>query len=358
MTELALRIAINLMGAYAVLIFALFSAAFYRGWHWRRKFNLSQKLTPEIRACLADYLAGNDDLKPLEKYLAISRSDVGQTILSFQNAVAGSARDRLCNLTLNLDLLDEWRRANQSRDIKKRRAAFAGIAFASAYPPCRRAVGDVLTNALENSDQEVRLMAAQALARYGESTEVDMVFHMATRENLLTRVLVAGPIRPHAMELARNAIPRALQSEDAGQILATLEIIVAWERALPLSGIDKLILHQDKAIRLEALRAAPLVISSPENEAAVLQSLEDADPEIAMAAAAAAGRLRIAAAPPLLAKCCRSGNAALARTAATALSALPQVGMLALMELAESDDSGAASAAAEALALDRKARGL
>jgi HEAT repeat protein len=255
-----------------------------------------------------------------------------------------------------LELLDEWRRANRSRDIKKRRAAFAGIAFASAYLPCRRAVGDVLTNALENPDREVRLLAAQALARYGDEIEVDMVFHMATRENLLTRVLIAGPIRSHAMDLVKKAIPKALQADDPAEILATLEIIVAWERALPLTGLDRLILYSNKPVRAAALRAVPLVIGTPEAQAAILQSLADPDPDIAIAAASAAGRMRLPGAPPLLAKCCKSGNAALARTAASALLSFPQEGPPALMELEKSEDPGASAAASEALAATHKTR--
>src|SRR6202042_3256188 len=101
-----------------------------------------------------------------------------------------------------------------------RRAAFAGIAFACAYEPCRRAVGSLLGDALEDPDREVRVCVAQALARFGSAAEIDRVFAMAIRTDLATRVQVAGPLRSHALELARGAVAEALRSDHAPQILA------------------------------------------------------------------------------------------------------------------------------------------
>ena len=358
MTEAALRVAILLMGAYALVIVGLFAAALFRGWRWKRKTRLTARLLPEIRAALVDYLAGSDDLTQLRRFLKISRRDVLKAILSFQDSVAGTARDRLCALALDLDLLEKWRRAFQSRDLARRRAATAGVAFVCAYEPCRREVGEVLlADALEDPDPEVRVRVAQALAQFGSPAEIEKVFRMAIRSNLVTRVSVAGPLRAHALELSRGVVTEALQSDNAPQILGALEMVVAWERAVPLVRLDQMMQHRERAIRLLALRAVPLVASSRENDSAVMQLLVDQDHEIAMAAAAVAGRLHIVAAVPLLARCFRAGNAALARTAAAALAAMPPQGWKALEELAASENPMVRSAAAEALAHVRAAKG-
>jgi HEAT repeat protein len=349
-TGTALRIVVCLMGVYAIVIAGLFGAAFLRGRRWQKKARLTAELLPKIRSALVDYLSGNDDLAPLRRFLTISRSDVTSAMLAFQDAVAGSARDRLCALALRLELLDEWRRAIRSRDVTERRAAYAGIAFACAYEPCRHAAGDILVDALEDPDPEVRVCAAKALARFGAPAEVELVFRMAIRGDLMTRILVSGPLRSHALELSRSAVMEALHSDNAAQIVATLEMVVAWERALPLDGLAEMMRHRAPAIRIQALRAAPLAPASRENELAVMQLLADPDAEVAMAAASAAGRLRILAALPLLAQCCRSGNAALARTAAAAMTALPPQGWKTLEELATGEDVAAGAAAAEALA--------
>jgi hypothetical protein len=337
------------MGFYAFIIFSLFGAALIRGLRWKKLTRRTAVLLPQIRASLVDYLAGKEDLEPLRRFLRVSRSDVLNAILSFQNAVSGTARDRLCGLALDLDLLDEWRREIRSRDVARRRAAFAVISFVYAYEPCRRAVGDLLADSLEDRDWEVRVCSAQALARFGSPAEVVAIFRMAARENLLTRILLAEPLRPHALELSTATVPDELRSGDVARILATLQIVVAWERALPLSGVGELMLHPDREVRIQALRAAPLVSASRENESAVMQSLADPDPEIAMAAAAVVGRLRIKAAIPSLVQCLSGGNPPLARTAAAALAALPPQGWQTLEELAARGDPTTVNLAADVL---------
>jgi HEAT repeat protein len=349
MTETVLRAAAVLMGVYAVVIFALFGAALIRGLRWKEQTRQTAALLPQIRGALVDYLAGKDDLEPLRRFLKMGRADVLTAILSFQNAVSGSARDRLCGLALDLELLFEWRHEIRSRDVARRRAAFAVISFVYAFEPCRRAVGDLLADSLEDRDWEVRVCSAQALARFGSPAEVVVVFRIAAGESLLTRILLAGPLRSHALELSIAAVPDELRSGDVARILATLQIVVAWERALPLSGLDELMLHPEREIRIQALRVAPLVTASRENESAVMQSLADPDPEVAMAAAAVVGRLRIKAAIPLLVQCLSGGNAALARTAAAALAALPPQGWQTLEELAAGGDPTTVSLAADVL---------
>jgi HEAT repeat protein len=185
----------------------------------------------------------------------------------------------------------------------------------------------VLEGALEDRDREMSITAAQSLARFEDSRTAARVFDMATRETLLGRILLAGPLRPHAQDLCQTAVAAAFEAPEPERVLAALQIVAAWERALPLPGLEKLLLHNDRAVRLQALRVVALSLPTPGVETAVAQCLSDDDAEIASAAAQVAGRLRLHSTLPLLEKHARSGNPALANEAATAIAALkpPQV---------------------------------
>jgi HEAT repeat protein len=349
MTEYALRVALQLLGGYTLVIVALFLAALIRGWRWKRASKRSTRLRPQIQAALIDYAAGSDDLTRLRELTAESRADVAKGILDLQAAISGAARDRVCGLTLDLALVHNWREQIRSRDPVKRREAYSALAMLCASEPVRRVAGETVEKALDDPDHDVRLYAAQSIGQFGDPEQVERVFHFALDENLLGRALLAGPMRSHALDLCQKAIPEALASGDRERILSMLELAVAWERAIPLLGLHRLIDAGERDIRIQALRTAPLAIPEAEDENAILRALTDPDTEIAMAAAAAAGRRRLESALPSLARCLRNGNTALARTAAGALLALPPKGVATLIELSTSADEITANAALEAL---------
>jgi HEAT repeat protein len=351
----ALQAVAFLMGGFAAVIVAMFEMALIRGRRRRRRIEAAAAIMPEIRQTLVAYLAGNNDVERLRHFRKTARSELSSAILSYRDSVAGSARDRLCDLTMQVGLLHEWREDMHQRDQRRRREVFSAMAFVSAFEPCRRVTEIILTEALDQPDREARFIAAQALALYGEPAIIPRIFEMATRETLLGRILLAEQLRPHALELCRQALPDALQSQDPERVLGALEIIVAWERALALPGLEIHMEHPQRLIRIAALRAAPLVLPSPELEAGVTRCLADPDAEVAMAAVAAAARLRIQAALPLLARCLRTGDAPLARTAAGALASLPPQGWKTLQEFAGGKEALAASAASEALGRIRTA---
>jgi hypothetical protein len=343
------------MVGFAILIVALFEVALLRGRRRRRSLEAFARVMPQINATLVAYLAGNNDLGALRQFQKTVPHDLVEAILAYRNSVAGSARDRLCDLTLQLGLLHAWREDVRSRDPRRRRDAFSALAFVSAYEPCRRVTAIILAEALHHPDRDIRVIAAQALALSGDAEAAVQVFDMATRETLLGRILLAEQLRPHALELCREALPGALNSEEPKRVLGALEIVVAWERALPLPGIELQLDRPERLIRIAALRAAPLALRSRELESAVMRRLADPDCEVAMAAVIAAARLRIADALPSLARCLRTGDPALARTAAAALASMPPRGWQALQELAGSAEPIASSAAAEVWARVRAA---
>jgi HEAT repeat protein len=85
-------------------------------------------------------------------------------------------------------------------------------------------------------------------------------------------------------------------------------------------------------VRVQALRALPLVAAAPENPAAVVRAISDDDHEVAREAIATAGRLHLEESLPALARCLRSGVPELSGAAADALAAIPPAGWEILSE--------------------------
>ena len=155
--------------------------------------------------------------------------------------MGGSARDRLCDLALEFSLVHDWCHDAGSKDQLVRRKAYARLSFVCAYEPCRRVAGDLLLQALEDGDPEVRLPAARALVQSGTIDELGQVFRLAVSQSLLIRILLAEDLRRHATELCERAVPEVLAGDKPKQAVAALQILVAWERALPLPDLHKLL---------------------------------------------------------------------------------------------------------------------
>jgi len=346
-----------IMAGYALWVFGMFAAAMVRSLSWRRREQLSQTLLPEIRDALVDYLAGSDDRSKIRGFVKRSRRDVGDAMLGFQATVGGGARDRLCELALEQALVHDWCQDGHSKDRIRRRVAFERLSFVCSYEPCRRVAGDLLAQALEDEDSEVRFSAALAVLQSGGPEDIERVFELALTHDLLARILLAEELRRHVSLLCERAIPEVLASEDYDAVLATLEMLVAWERALNLQDLGCVLSHPNRDIRLHALRLTPLVPLTIQTQGAILDSLADPDPEIAIVAANCAGRLRIEAAMPGLARCLRRGQTDLARAAAAALAEMPGRGWTTLQELSASRNPVTAVAASEALSRVRGGAG-
>lgn len=167
---------------------------------------------------------------------------------------------------------------------------------------------------------------------------MEQVFEFAVSQNLLVRILLTDDLRRYALPLCEHAIPEALRSADPPRVLATLEMLVAWERAMPLGDLDELLLHRDREIRICALRLASVTPATASNREAIVRSLVEEDLDVCTGAAFAAGRLQLAEALPLLARCVRRGPAELAQTAADALAGIAPDGREVLRELSRSPE--------------------
>ncbi len=346
MIRLALSIAGCLLGAYALFLTGMFYLLWRKASRRRQSGVDTRHDTPQIRDALVDYLSGSNDQTRIRAFAKQNRTEFVETFLEFHGTVGGSARDRMCDLALELTLVHDWVRDAASKDKVIRRKAYARLSFVCAYEPCRRLAGDLLQQALQDADPEVRLPAARALVQTGTIDELGQVFRLAVSQSLLIRVLLAEDLRRHAPELCEKAIPEILAGSNSKQTVAALQILVAWERALPLSNLHRLLESSNRDIRLEALRLAKLVPLTPENRTCLMRFLREGDDEENTLAALTAGRLRLQEAMPALARCLRTGTSEVAGIAAAALAEMPPTGWQTLQEIAAGSDTAALIAAA------------
>ncbi len=357
MIALELSVVASLLGGFAIWNCGMFAVILLRALKRSKQLRLSEELQPHIREELVARLSGSGDRPELNAFYERSRRDVSEALMSFQGTVSGGALDRLCEIAIDLGLIKDWCADARSRNLLRRRPAFARLAFACAYEPCRRLAGDLLEAALDDTDPEVRFHAWRALARSGTIVEIERLFGASLSQPLLIRILLTEELRRFAVPLCERAVIRALQSDDKARVLACLEILVAWERSVPIPDLRFLIEHSDRRIRIQALRLSPLVPMEPADLHSVMQALLGEDVEAATAAATACGRLQFEQAMPELARCMRSKQPALARAAAGALALMPPRGWTTLREMLASPNPLTAGAAAEALeSAQRRAR--
>jgi HEAT repeat protein len=257
-------------------------------------------------------------------------------------------------LALNLGLVHQWYEDCRAHDLVRRRAAFANLGFASYYEPCRRVAGDMLLRGTKDSDPDVRVSACRGVALSGDEEQIEYLFALAIRADVLARLVLTEDLRRHATSLATGPVREALASGDTALVRATLEILVAWARAIPLEELGEFLDHRDRDIRILAFRLASFVPLSTESRLALLRSLRSADTEIRGLAVVAAGRQKIVEAIPELAICLEREGLEQARQAATALAAMPPDGWQPLQELSANPNPVTALAAGEALARARK----
>jgi hypothetical protein len=353
MIRVELSVAACLLGVYALFLVGMFWVMWMRASARRQREASFQSNVPQIREALVDYLSGSNDQTRIRGFVESNRTELIDALLEFHGTVGGSARDRLCDLALELSLVHDWCHDAASKDQLVRRKAYARLSFVCAYEPCRRLAGDLLLQALKDADPEVRLFAARALVQSGTIDELGQVFLLAVSGSLLIRVLLAEDLRRHATGLCERTIPEVVAGDNLRATVAALQILVAWERAIPLPNLHKLLESQNREVRLEALRLARLVPLTAENRTALLRYLREGDEEENTIAALTAGRLRLQEALPSLARCLRTGTSELAAIAASALAEMPPKGWQTLQQIAAGDDTAALIAAA---ALDRGRR--
>ncbi len=350
----ALHAALLLVGAYILFLFVLLLAVMRRAGALGARRAAAAIIRPKLQASLVEFLAGGTDESLFRSHIRTNPGDIADVILLFQTTVGGSARDRVCALALKLGLVDRWYEESRARDVVRRRTAFASLAFACVYEPCQRVAGDLLIRAVNDGDEEVRLSACRGLALAGDAEHVQDLFALAIQADVLTRVVLTEHLRPHALALCAGPVQEALGSSNPSRVRAALEILVAWERAIPLEKLCDFLEHRDREIRLLAFRLASFVAIDADSRPALLRALADADAGARRLAIVAVGRQKITEAIRALELCLESGSLEESRLAASALAAMPPEGWRVLDEQTASPNASTKLAAEEALARARK----
>jgi HEAT repeat protein len=339
-----------LVGCSEAVILAGLDVALLRSLRRRKRERAIAAVAPQIHALLVDFLSGADKVEELRRFLDRDSAALSEGILLFRGAVAGGAKERLCELTLELGLVRDWCAEARSSSVVNRRAAFARLAFVTSYEPCRRLAGELQAAAIEDPDDDTRISAARGLIQAGAAAMLDSVFEFALSSDPLTRAVLAEDLRIHASELAEQAIPAALSSTDSSIVLSTLEVLSAWQRAVLIPDLPRLLEHPDTAVKLHALGLAPLMPLTPQARSAIVRALDDPDPEVSAAATLGAGRLGLQESLPYLAALAREADAEVARSVTAALAAMPPRGWKALEELSAGLNTVTAHIARAALA--------
>ena len=346
--------AVALVGVHLVFLSMLLGVATIRAGMARARKAASAEIRPALHAALVEFLAGGKDDSIFRDSSRANRADIAESILLFQGTVGGSARDRLCGLALDLGLVQEWCEQGRSRDTVRRRAALANLAFACSYEPCRRVAAELMLDSLHDEDEEVRLSACRGVLLSESAEQIKRLFELALQPNLLTRIVLTEDLRRHALSLAAGPVKAALHSGEAKKARATLDILVAWERAIPVDDLREYLEHRERDIRVLAFRLASFVTLDFESRLALLRSLNDKDAKIRGLAIVAVGRQKMTQAIPELARCLRLEGLQQARQAAAALGDMPPQGWRTLEELSTNPNPVTALAASEALARARR----
>jgi hypothetical protein len=354
MTAAILAAALVLTGLYAYFVLYLFTVALIRRRRYRKSAAAEAAVHAEIADAIVQYASGNHDQLRLRAFAAKHRRQLEECLMQFYASLSGEGRDRLAELALDLTLVHQWCQETASRSVAQRRTALSRLTLVAAYEPARRIASEFLVKGLQDPDHEARLEAARSLVHSSHLPQVVEVFRLAVRQQLLVRAILTEDLRPFALGLCETAIPEALQSDDPARISAALEMVLAWERALPLPDLTPLFSHADPCVRVLALRALPLASATMPALDALVRAIFDPLDEVAAAAAASAGRLKLTAALAPLSQALRKGRVDLARAAAAALAQLPPRGWETLEELSQHSNPITASAAWEALERARK----
>jgi HEAT repeat protein len=349
MTGVVLGAAAAFVGCCEAVVLAWFDIALLRTLRRRRREQAVARIAPEIRRILVDYLSGADKVQDLRRFYNEDAEALAEVLFSFRGAVGGGARERLCELTLELGMVRDWCAEAHTSDLARKREVFARLAFICAYEPCRRLAGDILQAALQEPDDEVRVSAARGLIQSGETETLESIFDFALSSDLLTRAVLAEDLRRHAAQLAERAIPEALSSPENAVVLAGLDVLSAWQRAVVVPELPRLLEHPDRAVRLRALGLAPMVPQTPEGRAAILRAIAESDPEVSGAAALSAGRLRMEESLPHLAALMQGEGVEVARRAAAAMAQMPPRGWKVLEEMTAGPNKVTAEVARAAL---------
>jgi hypothetical protein len=269
-------------------------------------------ISPEIRETLAAVAAGDGDRERL-KWLAQQYPRPFEIIFTeFLSSFGGQINTELRTLAAELGLAQRWRNGTRSRNFLVQKIALANLGrIGEAIDP----------KLLQHPVEQTRIEAACAWLASGSADAPAEVFRMLPDQSLLGRILLADSLRPFATEICERYLADGIRSADPRRARASVDLLRAWERWIPIEGFAKLVAGRDLDLRLAALPALRYA-SATEQEAApeIFALLEFPDERAHAPAARAASDLGISASIPLLLNQLRTAGPIPALAAAKALA--------------------------------------
>jgi hypothetical protein len=313
------------------------------------------RLMPHIREELARHATGSPVGNDARRRLAILfrryPEELETGLAEFLHVVKGVDHQRLGDLALEIGMVSRWEKRYRSRSTAKRKNAVELLAQIR-HPVSAR----ILALALSDHDQSIRIHAARAQVRSGGAMEVQKVFAFALTQPLVVRALLAEELRIHLPLLSSRAIPESLSSGHRDEILGALDMIGAWRRGLALPAVWTLLRSPDLEIRAKAWQVLPFVGTAVDPAESISAGILDSVDSVSLAAAAAAGRMKLDAAMAALTHRLRGESEVLALVAARSLSQLGNSGLRVLENEVITGNGFSAAASLEVLEKTRIGR--
>jgi HEAT repeat protein len=270
-------------------------------------------------------------------------------------AVTGEPRASAVRLVAALGLLTRWRDGVGDRRAVARQRAVTRLALLPA-----ELRNDVVVTALRDPDEGVRRAAVRALVPTADAAAVGEAIRLTARRSLTERALLVDELRRHVHHLAPDMFTPALSDADETTVVATLEMVRACGRVLPLTPLAALLQDERAAVRAAAVRTVPYATGARALADVLMDRLGDDDLTVRVAATGVLGQLRVHAALGRIGRGLRSDDPQLAVASADALALLGREGRQRLDAMLLHGEGLGPLAAAEALgrALVGRAQGM
>jgi hypothetical protein len=276
------------------------------------------RVSPEIRDCLANVTFGEGDRQRLFWLAQHHRRAFEVIFTEFLSSFGGTAKSELGALAVEFGLAERWRRETRSPNFLRQKTALANLGR------IRHAIDPHL---LEHPLEQTRIEAACAFLASGSADAPIMVFEMLPKQSLLGRIRLADSLRPFATEICDRYLSKGMQSADVQRARASVDLLSAWERWLPIEGFSRLLAEGDTELRLAALPALRYVsVNNQESAEEIFDLLESSDERVHASAAKAASDMGMSASIPLLVNQLRRDGPVSALAAARALAGLGSEG--------------------------------
>jgi hypothetical protein len=275
-------------------------------------------ISPEIRETLANVAAGEGDRERLRWLAEHHRRPFEIIFTEFLSSFGGQINSELRILAMEFGLVERWRRATRSRNFLVQKMALANLG---------RVGQPIDPRLLAHPVEQTRIEAACASLASGSPDAPAQVYKMLPDQSMLGRIRLADSLRPFATEICDRYLAEGIRSPDIRRARASVDLLRAWERWIPIESFTRLVGERDIELRLAALPALRYA-SATEQDAAqeIVELLELPDERAQAAAAKAASDIGLSASIPLLLSQLRTGGPASALAAAQALAEMGSEG--------------------------------